>query len=87
MHLAAGTVEAELKLEQTPQLFDDNFIFIRRNANSSQFVEHSPQLLQRLERCFYRSPWAALDLCDAQSVVSIPTAVAARAVPAQPEAS
>ncbi|KRF79996.1 uncharacterized protein Dvir_GJ22051, isoform E [Drosophila virilis] len=64
----AGTVEAELKLEQTPQLFDDNFIFIRRNANSSQFVEHSPQLLQRLERCFYRSPWAALDLCDAQSV-------------------
>ncbi|XP_017868693.1 PREDICTED: A disintegrin and metalloproteinase with thrombospondin motifs 16 [Drosophila arizonae] len=64
----AGTVEAELKLRQTPQLFDDNFIFIRRNANSTQFVEHSPQLLQRLERCFYRSPWAALDLCDEESV-------------------
>lgn len=68
---AAGKVEAELQLEQTPQqLIDDAFIFIRRTANTSQFVEHSPQLLQRLERCFYRSSWAALDLCDGQSVVS-----------------
>ncbi|XP_062131413.1 A disintegrin and metalloproteinase with thrombospondin motifs 16 isoform X1 [Drosophila sulfurigaster albostrigata] len=61
-------VKLQLPLQQTPQLIDDAFIFIRRTANSTQFVDHSPQLLQRLERCFYRSPWAALDLCDEQSV-------------------
>ncbi|KAM8711219.1 hypothetical protein ACLKA7_000369 [Drosophila subpalustris] len=67
----AGTVEAELQLQlqqpQQQQLIDDSFIFIRRTANNTQFVEHSPQLLQRLERCFYRSPLAALDLCDEHS--------------------
>ncbi|XP_034477195.1 A disintegrin and metalloproteinase with thrombospondin motifs 16 [Drosophila innubila] len=65
-----GTVEAELQLQlqQPQQLIDDAFIFIRRTANNTQFVEHSPQLLQRLERCFYRSPLAALDLCDEHSV-------------------
>ncbi|KAH8407513.1 hypothetical protein KR222_004682, partial [Zaprionus bogoriensis] len=60
--------ELQLQLQQAPQLIDDAFIFIRREANSTQLVEHAPQLLQRLERCFYRSPWAALDLCDAQRV-------------------
>ncbi|XP_022227613.2 A disintegrin and metalloproteinase with thrombospondin motifs 16 [Drosophila obscura] len=57
-------VEARLQLHQAPQLIDDAFIFIRRTANGTQFVEHSPQLLKRLESCFYRSPAAALDLCE-----------------------
>lgn len=63
-------VEARLQLQQSPQLIDDAFIFIRRTENGTQFVEHSPQLLKRLERCFYRSPGAALDLCENGSVVS-----------------
>ncbi|EDW31931.1 GL11380 [Drosophila persimilis] len=57
-------VEARLQLQQAPQLIDNAFIFIRRTANGTQFVEHSPQLLKRLESCFYRSPAAALDLCE-----------------------
>ncbi|EDV37612.1 uncharacterized protein Dana_GF13538 [Drosophila ananassae] len=61
-------VEARLQLQQSPQLIDDAFIFIRRTENGTQFVEHSPQLLKRLERCFYRSPGAALDLCENGSV-------------------
>ncbi|KAH8305999.1 hypothetical protein KR018_009807, partial [Drosophila ironensis] len=61
-------VEARLQLQQSPQLIDDAFIFIRRTENGTQFVEHSPQLLKRLERCFYRSPAAALDLCEPGSV-------------------
>ncbi|XP_030381356.1 A disintegrin and metalloproteinase with thrombospondin motifs 16 [Scaptodrosophila lebanonensis] len=58
----------ELQLQQTPHLIDDAFIFIRRTANNTQFIEHSPQQLKRLERCFYRSSWAALDLCDPERV-------------------
>ncbi|KAH8401413.1 hypothetical protein KR009_005346 [Drosophila setifemur] len=65
---AMGGVEARLQLQQSPQLIDDAFIFIRRTENETQFVEHSPQLLKRLERCFYRSPSAALDLCEPGSV-------------------
>ncbi|KAH8348125.1 hypothetical protein KR084_004483 [Drosophila pseudotakahashii] len=61
-------VEARLQLQQSPQLIDDAFIFIRRTENGTQFVEHSPQLLKRLERCFYRSPAAALDLCEPGNV-------------------
>ncbi|SPP72825.1 blast:A disintegrin and metalloproteinase with thrombospondin motifs 16 [Drosophila guanche] len=60
-------LEARLQLQQAPQLIDDAFIFIRRTANGTQFVEHSPQLLKRLENCFYRSPAAALDLCETGS--------------------
>nr|XP_043066206.1 uncharacterized protein LOC122321077 [Drosophila bipectinata] len=65
---AEAEVEARLQLQQSPQLIDDAFIFIRRTENGTQFVEHSPQLLKRLERCFYRSPAAALDLCEKGSV-------------------
>ncbi|XP_020818018.1 A disintegrin and metalloproteinase with thrombospondin motifs 16 [Drosophila serrata] len=61
-------VEARLQLHQSPQLIDDAFIFIRRTENGTQFVDHSPQLLKRLEQCFYRSPAAALDLCEPGSV-------------------
>ncbi|XP_017054391.1 uncharacterized protein LOC108096942 [Drosophila ficusphila] len=64
----AVEVEARLQLQQSPQLIDDAFIFIRRTENGTQFVEHSPQLLKRLERCFYRSPAAALDLCETGNV-------------------
>lgn len=67
---AGEDVEARLQLQQSPQLIDDAFIFIRRTENGTQFVEHSPQLLKRLERCFYRSPEAALDLCEPGNVVS-----------------
>lgn len=68
-------VEARLQLHQSPQLIDDAFIFIRRTENGTQFVDHSPQLLKRLEQCFYRSPAAALDLCEPGSVVSGPSPV------------
>jgi len=69
---AGDAVEARLQLQQSPQLIDDAFIFIRRTENGTQFVEHSPQLLKRLERCFYRSPAAALDLCEHGNVVRQP---------------
>ncbi|KMY95877.1 A disintegrin and metalloproteinase with thrombospondin motifs 16 [Drosophila simulans] len=65
---AGEDVEARLQLQQSPQLIDDAFIFIRRTENGTQFVEHSPQLLKRLDRCFYRSPAAALDLCEPGNV-------------------
>ncbi|TMW42707.1 hypothetical protein DOY81_012213 [Sarcophaga bullata] len=57
-----------LKLQQTPKLIDDSFVFIRRYANSSQLIENSHNLVTRLEKCFYHSENSALDLCDEHNV-------------------
>ncbi|XP_017475926.1 PREDICTED: uncharacterized protein LOC108366127, partial [Rhagoletis zephyria] len=53
-----------LQLRQTPKLIDDAFVFIRRYANSTQFIEDSHKLAERYERCFYSNENSALDLCD-----------------------
>ncbi|XP_059225123.1 uncharacterized protein LOC106087759 [Stomoxys calcitrans] len=57
-----------LKLQQTPKLIDDAFVFIRRSANTSQLVENSHKLAERLEKCFYHNENSALDLCDDENV-------------------
>ncbi|XP_037820978.1 uncharacterized protein LOC119609992 [Lucilia sericata] len=57
-----------LKLQQTPKLIDDSFVFIRRYANSSQLIENSHKLVTRLEKCFYHNENSALDLCDEENV-------------------
>ncbi|XP_005176563.1 uncharacterized protein LOC101893463 [Musca domestica] len=57
-----------LKLQQTPKLIDDAFVFIRRYANTSQLVENSHKLAERLEKCFYHNENSALDLCDGENV-------------------
>ncbi|XP_037942184.1 uncharacterized protein LOC119675069 [Teleopsis dalmanni] len=57
-----------LKLRQTPKLIDDAFIFIRRYANSTQFIENSHKLAEKYERCFYSNENSALDLCDDENV-------------------
>lgn len=59
----------DLRLHQTPKLIDDAFIFIRRFANTSQFIEDSHKLAERYQRCFYRNEISALDLCDNETVV------------------
>ncbi|XP_068145520.1 A disintegrin and metalloproteinase with thrombospondin motifs 18 isoform X1 [Drosophila tropicalis] len=65
---ADDDVEAKLQLQQSPQLIDDAFIFIRSTPNGTEFVEHSPELLKQLEKCFYRGPSSAVNLCEAGSV-------------------
>ncbi|XP_011178053.1 uncharacterized protein LOC105209376 [Zeugodacus cucurbitae] len=57
-----------LQLRQTPKLIDDAFVFIRRYANSTQFIEDSHKLAERYERCFYSNENSALDLCDDENV-------------------
>ncbi|XP_061401114.1 uncharacterized protein LOC133336856 [Musca vetustissima] len=57
-----------LKMQQTPKLIDDAFVFIRRYANTSQLVENSHKLAERLEKCFYHNENSALDLCDGENV-------------------
>ncbi|XP_075165715.1 ADAMTS metallopeptidase stall [Haematobia irritans] len=57
-----------LKLQQTAKLIDDAFVFIRRSANTSQLVENSHKLAERLEKCFYHNENSALDLCDNDNV-------------------
>ncbi|XP_055836780.1 A disintegrin and metalloproteinase with thrombospondin motifs 16 isoform X1 [Episyrphus balteatus] len=61
----------DLKLQQAEKLVDDAFIFIRRTANTSQFIENSHKLAVNYERCFYRNANSALDLCDDSSMRGI----------------
>lgn len=61
----------DLKLQQAEKLVDDAFVFIKRTANSSQFIANSHKLAVNYERCFYRNANSALDLCDDSSLRGI----------------
>ncbi|XP_037036544.1 A disintegrin and metalloproteinase with thrombospondin motifs adt-1 [Bradysia coprophila] len=61
-----GEESQKLKLafQKSNQLIDDNFVYIKRDGNTSILIDDYPRIASRFRDCFYRNINSALDVCD-----------------------
>lgn len=58
----------DLHLHRSSKLLDDNFVFIKRDANQTQLIDDFDKLAEKYSNCFYRNENSAIDLCDGNVV-------------------
>lgn len=60
----------KLVFQKSNKLIDDNFVYIKRDGNSSRLVEDYHKIASKYDGCFYRNINSALDICEG-NIVSI----------------
>lgn len=58
----------DLHLRRSNRLLDDNFVYIKRDANQTKLVDNHDALIEQYTNCFYRNEYSAIDLCDGNMV-------------------
>lgn len=58
----------DLHLRRSNRLLDDNFVYIKRDANQTKLVDNYDALIEQYTNCFYRNEYSAVDLCDGNMV-------------------
>lgn len=58
----------DLRLHRSNKLIDDNFVFIKRDANQTELIGDFDSLIEEYSNCFYRNENSAIDLCDGNVV-------------------
>lgn len=61
---SAADSSIHIKLHKSNRLLDDNFIYIKRDENTTILLDKFGKLAEKYSDCFYRNENSAIDLCD-----------------------